>query len=99
MPFFRGNDMDIVTEVLTDANGDAILVGTVNAQIFTTDGATSLIANAAMTHSAAGVWKRRLQAEDMDGIAAGIAALLTRVTVGDPVDATFERTDQLTARD
>lgn len=96
MPLFRGNDMEIVTDVLKDSAGDPITSGTVEVEIFAKGSATSVISKAAMTHDTGGVWKRTLQAEDIDGISVG--RVVTRVTVGDPVDATFERIDNVVDR-
>lgn len=98
MPLFRGNDMDLVTETLTDGNGDAVVAGTIEAEILTEDGETSLLAKAAMTHSGAGVWKRRIQAEDVNTIAAVTSTFLIRVTIGDPPDATFGLINQVRTR-
>ncbi len=99
MPLYYGNDTDLVTEVLKDANGAAITAGTVEVEIFQEDGTTSLIAKAAMTHDAGGVWKRTLQATDIDGLPSSARRVLIRVTVGSPVDATFERFESVTNRD
>ena len=96
MPLFRGNDTNLVTDALKDSAGEEITAGTVEAEIFTKDGVTSLISKSAMIHDAGGVWKRTLQAEDIDGISA--ERVLIRVTVGDPADATFERVEAVTDR-
>lgn len=98
MSLFFGNDMDLVSEILTDGNGDAVVAGTIEAEILTEDGGTSLLAKAAMIHSAAGVWKRRIQAEDVNALGAVGTTVLIQITIGDPPDATFALIDQVRTR-
>ncbi|KKN44580.1 hypothetical protein LCGC14_0691840 [marine sediment metagenome] len=98
MTIYRTNDTNLVTDVLTDPAGDPITVGTVNAEVFNEAGTESLIASAAMVHDAGGVWKRKLEADVVDTIPVGTKRVLVRVTVGSPVDATFERIEQVRDR-
>ncbi len=99
MPLYRGNDTNLLTEPLTDAAGAPLTVGTVEAEVFTEDGATSLIASGVMSHVADGVWKRTLQAEDIDGLPDDLCTrVLIRVTVGSPPDATFSRVEHVVDR-
>ncbi len=98
MPLILGNDMDLVSEALTDGNGDAVVAGTVEAEILTEDGETSLLAKAAMTHDAAGVWKLRIEAEDINALGAAGTTVLIQITIGDPPDATFGLIDQVGIR-
>ena len=86
----RGNDTDLKTNVITDAAGATVESDTVNASVWTPDGVTELIAAAAATHVAAGVWKRSLSAQQVDTIPAKNEVVLVRFTFGSPVDATFE---------
>lgn len=97
---FWSNDQDLRSEVLSQ-NGVAITGGTVEAEIFDIEGVTSLIAKAVMAHigSPDGTWSRTLQAETIDaGIARTVPFVLERITVGSPVDATFERLLQMAER-
>ena len=98
MSLILGNDMDLLSEALTDGDGDAVIAGTVEAEILTEDGATSLLAKAAMTHDAAGVWKRRIQAEDVNALGDVGTTVLIQITIGDPPDATFGLIDQVRTR-
>ncbi len=98
MPLYRGNDTDIVTLALRDANNELIIAGTVDAEILTEDGKTVLVAKAAMTHDAAGVWKRTIQAETITAFVVPSGYAQTKVTVNDPAGATFVRIDEVTDR-
>ena len=98
MPLYRGNDMNLVSEVLKDSNDATIETGVVEAEVLTEDCATVLIVKAAMTHDAGGVWKRTIQAEDIDGIATAIKHAKTRITIASPPDATFVRVDEVMDR-
>ena len=86
----RGNDSEIKTTAITDIDGNAVMGGTVTAAILTPDGVTELIAAAAATHVAAGVWKRALTAAQIDTIAIGWNFVIQRFVFGSPVDATFD---------
>lgn len=97
---FWTNDQALVSETLTN-NGTPITAGTVNVSILTIDGGTVLIAAAAMTHvgSPNGTWSKNVQAEDIDAaIARTVPYVLQRITVGSPVDATFDRILQMAER-
>lgn len=96
MSFFLGNDMEIVSEVLTDNDGNPITTGVVEATVYSANGNTVLFAKAAMTHDVGGVWRLALQAEDIDSFPN--TRVLIRITVGSPPDATFERIEQVIAR-
>ncbi len=99
MPVYKSNDMDFLSEIITDGNGDAITGGVVNVEVFDETGATSLIALAAMSHVAAGVWKKTHLLADINGIAAGHERVLIRITVGaSPISATFNRLEELIDR-
>ncbi len=95
---YRGNDTDLKTAVITDANGTAVTGGTANAEVLSPNGVTSLIASGAATHVAGGVWKRSLTAAQIDTIAARWNYVLVRFTFGSPLDATFEEWFKLAAR-
>ena len=98
MPLCRGNDTDLVSEVLKDAAGALITAGTVDVEVLTEDGATVLVAKGAMTHDAGGVWKRTIQAETIAAFVVPSGHAQTKVTVNDPVDATFVRLDEVVDR-
>ena len=99
MPVYKGNDMDFFSEVLTDANGDAITGGVVNVTILDETGTTVLIALAAMSHVAAGVWKKTHLVALIDDLVDGHERVLIRITVGaSPINATFERLEDLVDR-
>lgn len=95
---FRGNDTDIVSEILKDAAGVLIEAGTVEAEILTEDGATVLVAKGAMTHDAGGVWKRTIQAETIAAFVVPSGYAQTKIYVNDPADATFVRFDEVVDR-
>ncbi len=94
----RGNDTEIKTTAITDAEGNAVTSGTVTAAILTSDGVTELIAAAAATHVAAGVWKRALTATQIDTIPAAWNFVLQRFIFGSPIDATFDEIIKVAAR-
>lgn len=98
MHLFRGNDSDLVSEVLKDAAGALITAGTVEAEILTEDGKTVLVAKGAMTHDAGGVWKRTIKAATITGFVVPSGYAQTRITVNDPPDATFVRVDEVVDR-
>ena len=95
----RGNDTDIKTTAITDIDGNAVTAGTVTAEIRTPDGVGSLIAAAAATHVAAGVWKRSLTATEIDAIPAKWNFVQQRFIFGDPLDATFNETIKVAPRE
>ena len=91
MPLYQGNDTDLVSDPLTDSNGAEIIAGTVEVTILDlATPATVHFTKTAMTHDAGGVWKKKMEAEDMDAIPGG-TRVIVRITGGDPQDATFER--------
>lgn len=98
MPLFKGNDTDLTTKILKDGAGSPITTGLVEAEVLTEDGATVLLAKGAMAHSAGGVWKRRVEGPTITAWAVPSGHAKTRVTVGDPVDATFVRLDEVVDR-
>ena len=95
---YRGNDTDIKTTAITDISGTAVTTGTVNAEVRTWDGVTSLIASAAATHDTGGVWKRSLSAQDIDTIPVRWNYVLVRFEFGSPIDATFEEWQKISPR-
>ncbi len=95
----RGNDTDIKTTAITDIDGNAVTAGTVTAAILTPDGVTELIAAAAATHVADGVWMRSLTGTEIDAIPAKWNFVRQRFIFGDPLDATFDEIIKVAARE
>ena len=99
MPVYKDNDMDFLSEVLTDGNGDPITVGVVNVEVLDEAGVTTLIALAAMSHVADGVWKKTHLRSAINTIATGHKRVLIQMTVGvSPISATFNRMEELVDR-
>ena len=98
MPLFRGNDTKIDTKKITDADGDDYVSGQVEIEVLREDGVSSLIGISAMAHVAAGVWTKTFQSTEIDTIPAELHKALVRVTVNDPIDATFERLEDVDPR-
>ena len=99
MPVYKSNDIDFLSEVLTDGDGDPITTGVVNIEILDEDGVGVLIAITAMTHVASGVWKKTHLLAAIEAIAVGHERVLIRITVGaSPINATFERLEDLINR-
>ncbi len=98
MPLYRGNDTKIPTDAITDEDGNLLTTGTVEIEVLSLDLATTYIAKVAMTHDAAGVWTKTYESTEIDTIPAAIKRAKTRVTVGDPIDATFIRVEEVLER-
>ncbi len=95
MSLLRGNDSFVDSDPITDADGNPLTVGTVKMAVLSRDKATEYIADAAASHQAAGVWRRSFSAQQMDTIPAAVRRAKTRLTVGDPIDATWYRVEQV----
>ncbi len=98
MALYRGNDTKVLSEAITDADGIPLVTGTVKATILSVIGGTVYIAEVSMEHDAGGVWFYIYQASEIDTIPTLIRSALIRITVGDPVDATFERVEDVLPR-
>lgn len=98
MSLLRGNDTNIDSDAITDAAGNPLTSGTVKMAVLSLDKATEYIADASMTHQAAGVWRRAFSAQEIDTIPAGVRRAMTRLTVGSPIDATWYRVEEILDR-
>ena len=96
MPLYFANDNNLWSEPLTDGNGAALTSGDVKAAILSEDAQTVLIAAAAMTHDAGGVWKLTLESTAIDAkITAGTRKVRIRITIGTDPDATRDRIEEM----